>query len=37
LVGGGTVHFTANYWRFHEVDFAGRSKWGSISGTGFAA
>ena len=20
-VGGGTVHFTANYWRFHESDF----------------
>ncbi len=21
LVGGGSVHFTANYWRFHEIDF----------------
>src|SRR5262245_1315745 len=35
-VGGGTVHFTANYWRFHEIDFIERSRWGSISGTGFA-
>jgi choline dehydrogenase-like flavoprotein len=36
MVGGGTAHFTANYWRFHEVDFLERSKWGPISGTGFA-
>jgi len=36
MVGGGTVHFTANYWRFHEIDFVERSKWGPISGTGFA-
>lgn len=35
-VGGGTVHFTGNYWRFHEIDFNERSRWGSISGTGFA-
>ncbi|HXG94495.1 MAG TPA: GMC family oxidoreductase [Blastocatellia bacterium] len=35
-VGGGTVHFTANYWRFHEIDFIERSRWGPISGTGFA-
>lgn len=35
MVGGGTVHFTANYWRFHEIDFVERSKWGSIAGTGF--
>jgi len=35
-VGGGTVHFTANYWRFHEVDFAERSRWGPIEGTGLA-
>src|SRR5437867_3125644 len=35
-VGGGTVHFTANYWRFHEIDFIERSRWGSISGSGFA-
>jgi choline dehydrogenase-like flavoprotein len=36
MVGGGTVHFTANYWRFHEIDFNERSRWGPISGTGFA-
>src|SRR2546425_3471619 len=35
-VGGGTVHFTANYWRFHEIDFIERSRWGSIAGSGFA-
>jgi choline dehydrogenase-like flavoprotein len=35
-VGGGTVHFTANFWRFHEIDFVERSRWGSIAGTGFA-
>lgn len=35
-VGGGTVHFTANYWRFHEIDFVERSRWGPVSGTGFA-
>ena len=36
LVGGGSVHFTANYWRFHEVDFVERSRKGPIAGTGFA-
>ena len=36
LVGGGSVHFTANYWRFHEIDFIEASKHGPISGTGFA-
>src|SRR5215470_14727376 len=35
-VGGGTVHFTANYWRFHDIDFNEYSRWGSISGSGFA-
>jgi choline dehydrogenase-like flavoprotein len=35
-VGGGTVHFTGNYWRFHEIDFIERSRWGSIAGTGLA-
>ena len=34
-VGGGSVHFTANYWRLHEIDFIERSRWGPISGTGF--
>jgi choline dehydrogenase-like flavoprotein len=36
LVGGGTTHFTANYWRFHECDFVERTKIGAIPGTGFA-
>ena len=36
MVGGGTVHFTANYWRFHEIDFIEASKKGTIAGTGFA-
>ena len=35
MVGGGTVHFTANYWRFHEIDFIEASKKGTIAGTGF--
>src|SRR3984957_19016626 len=36
LVGGSSNHFTANYWRFHEIDFNERSVLGSIPGTGFA-
>jgi choline dehydrogenase-like flavoprotein len=36
LVGGGSVHFTGNYWRFHEVDFDEASRKGTIAGTGFA-
>ena len=35
-VGGTSVHYTANYWRFTEVDFNERSRLGSIAGTGFA-
>src|SRR6478752_7864998 len=35
-VGGSSVHFAANYWRFRPIDFRERSKWGSIGGTGFA-
>jgi choline dehydrogenase-like flavoprotein len=35
-VGGSSVHYTANYWRFHEVDFDECSRLGPISGTGFA-
>src|ERR1700757_4009794 len=31
-VGGSSVHFTANFWRFHEIDFAERSKVGEIPG-----
>jgi choline dehydrogenase-like flavoprotein len=29
-VGGGSVHFTANYWRFHESDFHERSLFGEV-------
>jgi choline dehydrogenase-like flavoprotein len=35
-VGGTSVHFSANYWRFHEIDFVERSKVGAIPGTGLA-
>jgi choline dehydrogenase-like flavoprotein len=35
-VGGSSVHFTANYWRFHPVDFDERSRLGPIAGTGLA-
>jgi choline dehydrogenase-like flavoprotein len=35
-VGGSSVHFTANYWRFHESDFNERSLLGPMQGTGFA-
>jgi choline dehydrogenase-like flavoprotein len=35
LVGGTSVHFTANFWRLHEIDFVERTKLGPISGTGF--
>ena len=34
-VGGTSVHYTANYWRFHPIDFNERSALGPISGTGF--
>ena len=34
LVGGGSVMFTANYWRFREIDFIEKSRLGAISGTG---
>jgi len=34
LVGGGSVMFTANYWRFREVDFVERSRLGAVPGTG---
>lgn len=32
LVGGTSVHFTANFWRFHEIDFMERSKVGPALG-----
>ena len=35
-VGGSSVHFTANYWRFHQSDFKERSLLGAMEGTGFA-
>jgi choline dehydrogenase-like flavoprotein len=35
-VGGASVHYTANFWRFRPVDFDERSRLGPISGTGFA-
>ena len=35
-VGGGSLHFTANFWRFHEIDFKERSKVGAIEGADFA-
>lgn len=36
LVGGGSVHFTANYWRFHPEDFRERSTHGAIAGASLA-
>jgi choline dehydrogenase-like flavoprotein len=36
MVGGGTVHYTGVQPRHYEVDFVERSRWGPISGTGFA-
>jgi len=36
IVGGSSTHFTANYWRFHEIDFNERSVLGGIAGTAFA-
>lgn len=35
-VGGGTVHFTANYWRLRETDFRQHSKWGGVAGANLA-
>jgi choline dehydrogenase-like flavoprotein len=34
-VGGSSVHFTANFWRFHDIDFRERSLLGPIRGTTF--
>ena len=36
MVGGSSVHFTANYWRFHEIDFIERSKVGPVPGANLA-
>jgi choline dehydrogenase-like flavoprotein len=35
-VGGSSVHFSANFWRFRESDFKERSLLGPIAGTNFA-
>ena len=35
-VGGTSVHFSGNYWRFRPSDFRERSIFGSIAGTGFS-
>ena len=35
-VGGSSVHFSANFWRFRESDFKERSMLGSIGGTNFS-
>jgi choline dehydrogenase-like flavoprotein len=35
-VGGTSVHFTANLWRFHEIDFIERTKVGPIPGATLA-
>ncbi len=35
-VGGSSVHFSANFWRFRESDFRERSLLGPIAGTNFA-
>jgi choline dehydrogenase-like flavoprotein len=32
MVGGGSVHFTSNYWRFHPEDFRERSTLGIVPG-----
>jgi choline dehydrogenase-like flavoprotein len=36
MVGGSSVHFTANFWRLHDVDFNERSKLGAIPGANLA-
>jgi choline dehydrogenase-like flavoprotein len=36
LVGGSSVHFTANLWRLHEIDFIERSRLGAIPGANLA-
>lgn len=36
MVGGGTVHFTGNFWRFHEIDFVEGSRTGGVAGAALA-
>ena len=35
-VGGSSVHFTANFWRLHDVDFDEHSRLGAVSGAALA-
>lgn len=35
-VGGGSVHFAANYWRFRDLDFSERSRVGPVAGADLA-
>ncbi|MDH3588952.1 MAG: GMC family oxidoreductase, partial [Gammaproteobacteria bacterium] len=35
-VGGSSVHYSGNFWRFHPVDFKEHSLLGDLDGTGFA-
>ncbi|HEV8217246.1 MAG TPA: NAD(P)-binding protein, partial [Gemmatimonadaceae bacterium] len=35
-VGGTSIHFSANFWRFREIDFKEASVKGTLAGTGFA-
>jgi choline dehydrogenase-like flavoprotein len=35
LVGGSSVHFAANYWRFREIDFVEKTRKGALAGTSF--
>jgi choline dehydrogenase-like flavoprotein len=35
-VGGGSVHFTGNYWRFHETDFHEQTLFGDVAGAALA-
>jgi choline dehydrogenase-like flavoprotein len=36
LVGGTSVHFTANFWRFHEIDFTEHTRFGPAAGAAIA-
>jgi choline dehydrogenase-like flavoprotein len=35
LVGGSSVHFAANYWRFRDIDFVEKTRKGAVAGTSF--
>ncbi|HKV25041.1 MAG TPA: GMC family oxidoreductase [Candidatus Acidoferrum sp.] len=36
IVGGTSVHFTANFWRFHEIDFTEHTRYGPTPGADIA-